>query len=98
MDIKIFYDSPLFTNEGITKAARNYVKCFVPKHKVMCADTRYMSFFDKDMPKDIYNIIDFSTEPFIYIKNTRPEMWAYTPNVFLGYHVLEGKFPQKQVD
>jgi len=94
---QLYYDSPLFSNEGITKAARDYVKGFVKHFDVMCADTNFNTNIDHDMPKNIYNTIDFNIERPIYIKNTRPEYWPYINYKFLGYHVLEGKWPYTQV-
>lgn len=99
--MKLLYDSPLYTTEGITKAARDYIKALdIAGMEVCLTDYMYKSDIAPELKKYHTNVIDFSKEHYVVVKNTRPEMWPYWnfPNLF-GFHVLEGdKWPTDQVE
>lgn len=95
----LLYISPLFTYEGITKTARDYINALLPKmDKIMCSDYNYSKEFGLDKEK-IYNAIDVKGKDYITIFNTRPEQWNMISYKYLfGFHVLEGnKWPKQQI-
>lgn len=100
--MKIFYDSPMYTYEGITYASRMMATQLYNKgHQMMVTDPNYQAKFGEHFKK-MYNPIDTTKKSdYLFFKNTRTEHWAFTSkNVenFVGYCVLEGnKIPQTWV-
>lgn len=95
---KILYVTPLFTKEGITKAARDYVKALKTDYSIMTSDYNFNPTFGLK-EEDIYNPINVTQPDYVTIMNTRPEQWfAFSYNSMFGYHVLEGDvWPETQV-
>ena len=99
---KIMYDTPMYTFEGITKAARDFAIALDDHYKIMLSDFRYTSAFSYDF-SGMYNAIDLnpiSGDHHIYLRNTRPEYLKIhmSENLFL-YHVYEGdKLISKHVE
>lgn len=89
---KLYYDTPLYTFEGITAAARDYARALSKYFDIMLADTQFQSIFGKEF-KDMYNVIDMIEDDYFILKNTRPEYWVYakkSTKPMFGYHVFEG--------
>ena len=90
MKPKMYFDSPLFSQEGIPNAARAYAIMLSNYYDVMISDTKYRSSFENIFMK-MYRPIDFDKDDFIYLKIIHPEQWPLVKNrSFFGFHILEG--------
>lgn len=99
--MNLVYDTVLWTNEGISKAARNYFSALSSHFdNIIATDIRWDSrYTDAETIRQKWGLVDFSDENnLVYLKNTRPEMWPYINyGHMFGFHVFEGDMiPLKQ--